>query len=322
MWRTRPFAWYDKSTNYAGTAIAATQKRELAGAIALNLKPGFLGDKQLELVAIDVGLVNFSFAKLSLPRGIYSTPVLKQWYKMDLFAWCGIPREFHPSSFAKLVNKVVFDLVYASSAPDLVLVERQRFRTMGNKNVFEHILRTNVLESMLYSSLETLQQVDPGQYSAKLIPSSPQTMVNYWAPPKTEAAVTAKQSKETRMKLVDYWLKQALLGLPSKFELSDFSSFETSELLKAKSDSRRLHDFMQIFNEHSSHKLHVSESNAKAKGDDLADSLLYGLSWIDYQRNRHALQNAIDTGNVSETLLQISACHAKEISSILDSKTP
>ncbi|CDK25092.1 unnamed protein product [Kuraishia capsulata CBS 1993] len=301
-------------------AISATQKTELASAIAHNLTPGFVGDKQIDLVAIDVGLVNFSFARLTLPHGIYSTPILQQWYKMDLFAWSKVPRDFHPSSFAKLVNKVVFDLIYGSAAPDLVIVERQRFRTMGNKNVFEHILRTNVLESMLYSSLETLQRVNPKKYCTQLVPSSPQTMVHYWAPPKTQGPVTAKQSKEMRMKLVDHWLKLALVGSKSRFRLVDSAIFQPSQLLKAKSDSRRLYDFMEIFNENNKHKISVSESSAKAKGDDLADSLLYGLSWVDYERNKHELWDAIEAGNVSERLDEITSRHFEEISSILKPK--
>ncbi|KAG7703934.1 hypothetical protein KL914_004425 [Ogataea haglerorum] len=73
---------------------------------------------------------------------------------MDLHQYTGIENEeFTPVNYSQIMGHVVRDLVYASDVPDVVVVERQRFRTMGNKNVFEHILRSNILESVLVATI-------------------------------------------------------------------------------------------------------------------------------------------------------------------------
>ncbi|KAG7865065.1 hypothetical protein KL918_004941 [Ogataea parapolymorpha] len=130
-------------------------KGELAESLGRALDQPSLLKEPFHVLAIDVGLRNFSFSRFRLETlEEHGLPSLMQWYKMDLHQYTGIENEdFTPVNYSQIMGHVVRDLVYASDVPDVVVVERQRFRTMGNKNVFEHILKSNILESILVATI-------------------------------------------------------------------------------------------------------------------------------------------------------------------------
>ncbi|KAG7887137.1 hypothetical protein KL936_004658 [Ogataea polymorpha] len=146
--------WLRRTAQNCGIAMSGT-KGELAESLGRALEQPSLLRKPFHVLAIDVGLRNFSFSRFRLETlEEHGRPLLIQWYKMDLHQYTGIENEeFTPVNYSQIMGHVVGDLVYASDVPDVVVVERQRFRTMGNKNVFEHILKSNILESILVATI-------------------------------------------------------------------------------------------------------------------------------------------------------------------------
>ncbi|KAG7815869.1 hypothetical protein KL928_005208 [Ogataea angusta] len=161
-------------------------KGELAESLGRAIEQPSVLKEPFHVLAIDVGLRNFSFSRFRLDRlDESSVPSLLQWYKMDLHQYTGIENEeFTPVNYSQIMGHVVRDLVYAGDVPDVVVVERQRFRTMGNKNVFEHILKSNILESILVATILA-------KGSCRVESQSPQKMASYWT--------SGKDSKTERM---------------------------------------------------------------------------------------------------------------------------
>ncbi|OBA15959.1 uncharacterized protein OGAPODRAFT_94377 [Ogataea polymorpha] len=214
-------------------------KGELAESLGRALEQPSLLKEPFHVLAIDVGLRNFSFSRFRLEtleeRG---RPLLVQWYKMDLHQYTGIENEeFTPVNYSQIMGHVVRDLVYASDVPDVVVVERQRFRTMGNKNVFEHILKSNILESILVATILA-------KGSCHVESQSPQKMASYWT--------GSKDSKTERMVKVARWMDVLLAGQglhEVPFALGEcYALHSPPKLPAARSPSRHLYDQMLYLN--------------------------------------------------------------------------
>ncbi|GMG17881.1 unnamed protein product [[Candida] boidinii] len=115
-------------------------------------------------------------------------PIVYQWYKMNLNQFTNNESfEFTPENYSYMINKLIFELIFPKSenttkveTPDIILIERQRFRTMGSHNIFEHILKSNILENMLYSSLNSLRLINYNNLKFQVISVNPQVMSSYW----------------------------------------------------------------------------------------------------------------------------------------------
>ncbi|KAG7842628.1 hypothetical protein KL941_005004 [Ogataea angusta] len=211
-----------------------------------------------------------------------SVPSLLQWYKMDLHQYTGIENEeFTPVNYSQIMGHVVRDLVYAGDVPDVVVVERQRFRTMGNKNVFEHILKSNILESILVATILA-------KGSCHVESQSPQKMASYWT--------SGKDSKTERMAKVARWMDVLLAEQGARevpFALGAcYAPGPPPKLPAARSPSRHLYDQMVYLNSiNSVYKIDAAES--RKKGDDVADSLLHGLCYLDFERSKARLRRLL-----------------------------
>lgn len=66
--------------------------------------------------------------------------------------------DFSPARLSQLAVDLILERLLPLR-PDIVTLERQRFRTVGGSGVFEWTLRVNSLESMLYAVLSTLRSL-------------------------------------------------------------------------------------------------------------------------------------------------------------------
>ncbi|ODV85303.1 hypothetical protein CANARDRAFT_23365 [[Candida] arabinofermentans NRRL YB-2248] len=268
------------------------------------------------LLSIDMGLKNFSFCRLEIPsfpmNGNYK-PVVKQWNKMNLNEYTGITDDrFIPTNYSGIVNKIISNLIFnpesLQTKPDLIIIERQRFRTGGHKNVQEHILKTNVLEFSLISALQTCTYLQPKKYNSKLQSVSPAAMAGYWVDYcKLRDPKIDQKSKDLRVDLVHEWLSRHLLGSPLESIISEpefiigdnFDLSETTDdlihLKKYRSNSKRVYKMVKYLNtKNKTGEIIIDDSESSEKGDDMADSLLHGLAYVHYELNRLKLIEAVN----------------------------
>ncbi|ODV94106.1 hypothetical protein PACTADRAFT_76741 [Pachysolen tannophilus NRRL Y-2460] len=316
------------------------------------------GDDNFKILSIDMGIKHFAYCKISIKKSqsFKGKPVIDEWNKMNLINWSSsvIPSgatgtlEFTPLNYSKLSNELIFELIYSNGYnPDLILIERQRFRTMGNSNVLENILKSNILENMLFSSLTTLNRYDSTKFQSLLVSSSPLTMTNYWVNYKTMAVNNGKKideninsppnnaenSKKIRIKLVSNWITNNInkdfdrtpitLNNKNLEKETATSNIHLQKILDIKSDSRKLYEFMNFLKKPHSSITNASNSNSrvvqklleKEKGDDLADCLLHGLSWFNFEKNKDTIYKTLtgDPASLIEVLNQIEKTHLREI---------
>ena len=87
---------------------------------------------------------------------------------------------FTPSGLSKVAYEVVTGLL--QHEPDVILIERQRFRSGGQAAVQEWTVRVNMLESMLWACLHTLHETKPaGTVDFPVVHAiNPASVANFW----------------------------------------------------------------------------------------------------------------------------------------------
>ncbi|CAJ2511729.1 Uu.00g073540.m01.CDS01 [Anthostomella pinea] len=89
------------------------------------------------------------------------------------------PDPFSPASLALVAVRLVRqDLLKLDPVPTHVIIERQRFRTMGRAAVPEWTLRVNMLEAMLHASLRTLREL--GLWRGEVHSVLPRRTEDFW----------------------------------------------------------------------------------------------------------------------------------------------
>jgi cruciform cutting endonuclease 1 len=187
-----------------------------------------------------------------------------------------------------------------TSWPDVILIERQRFRSGSSASILEWTIRVNMLENMLHAILHTL--APPGTVVVASV--NPKAVLAYWML-RTGAARTAKGYKET--KAFKTQLAAAILD-------SQGPKTQTTQGLKASSESKML-----LFDNLSGLKLETAPHGfdlldydsrgvaqvlgaAKVKDDDLADSFLQGLAWLEWMHGRQRLAAVVRAQGSSDNM--------------------
>jgi cruciform cutting endonuclease 1 len=187
----------------------------------------------------------------------------------------GMRESYDPAVYARRAHSFVKQIIQ-SHQPTHVLIERQRFRSGGQAAVQEWTIRVGVFEAMLYSVFRTF--MDELHYRCHVIPISPTQVNSFWLgsdPADVSKGVRhkapAKEAKKQKIALVEKVLRDTNTG-----------GFEVSLLEPAKGTASQ---FMSR-----SAKQRSSAGSRAPKLDDLSDSLLQGLAWIQWQKNRHQLE--------------------------------
>lgn len=283
-----------------------------------------INGKTFNIMAIDMGIKNFSFAKLQLDKTLpFNTPpLIKEWTKLDVNQWADVSSDasYEPSKYAELSYRVVDELIFNKDqdVPDVVLIERQRIRSAGGKNVLEWVYRVNMFESMLHATILSKRLSDPRVKDSVVVSASPQRMGLYWAPDNSDRS-TNKNSKKVRLRLVEKWLADySKDSLSNPFILPVHVTIENDDPKKSRSASKWIFETVM-----KNSRFHSGELDSKIveKGDDLVDSLLHGLSYVKWEKNRMILnmemKESIDA--VIETSDKMYLSHMKSLE-FLDSK--
>lgn len=186
---------------------------------------------------------------------------------------------FDPPTFATYAYDFVKSILDAHH-PTHVLIERQRFRSGGASAVQEWTIRVGVFEGMLHAALKTLseehglpivvQGVDPGR------------VTRYWlegrAAKGEERISSGKESKKAKIDIVGNSLASA--GAAALVDVGSGSDHGSHHGVEKMADAFLTRWQRKNGNSRSG----VAKDILKL--DDLADCLLQGVAWLNWQSKR------------------------------------
>lgn len=253
------------------------------------------------IISIDMGIRNLAYCHLTLPLDWTTThppraPTLTDWTRIAISsaqASTSPPSKeaFDPATYAQHAHTLIVSLL--RHRPNQILIERQRFRSMGGAAVQEWTLRVNMFEAMLYAVL--------GTYAARRLwagtvhPVAPGKVSKFWLgdadaepmAPATTGSASAR-TKTAKIKLVAAWLEAR-----DRFELEGPAAqmarlyLERQRRGKKSRSGRKARADADIPPEtHAGARASPEPIN---KLDDLADCLLQGMAWIRWEQNRTAI---------------------------------
>ncbi|KAM3420588.1 hypothetical protein BST61_g3850 [Cercospora zeina] len=198
---------------------------------------------------------------------------------------------FAPPQLAKTAHNLVKTLL--SHKPDVILIERQRFRSGGAAAIQEWTVRVNMLESMLWASLETIRASKLHQDAfPKILAVAPKRVAEFWlsgqqpivtssqdvfalgaAQSTTQRPARTKIEKKDKVDLVQKWVAGSLneTGTSVQFEA------QAAEVAKAFSEQNK----------------RGAKKIAGGKLDDLADCLLQASAYLQWEENKLLLRRMV-----------------------------
>lgn len=276
----------NKLSSLLGAVKAGNTKSQKCGYInsyLSQLTPYLSGSGTIDIFSIDTGIINFSWAQLTL-HTLNGRITLVNWNKLNLNDRFNLlDATTNPKNMSSLTSQLTsFILSQSPRDNPLYTIERQRLRTNSSKFITEPILNVNILEHLLFHSLTNANRF--------VMSSDPARITKFWLA--NQKQYNAKESKKLRIQIVN-----TLLSSQSNvFQLSPSLNDKLSSTASDHPGSKNKRKNHLIFD-----RLQLNESqNGKRKDDDLADSLLHGLSWSFWLRNYQHLHNEIlkDGGNL------------------------
>ncbi|MCJ1390469.1 hypothetical protein MMC18_003328 [Xylographa bjoerkii] len=242
------------------------------------------------ILSIDMGIRNLAYCQLALPArwpashtsnqaAPSALPVVEAWDRIAVAPRpASAPSEtpptkepFDPATYAPHALSLLSSLILAAapSPPTTILIERQRFRSLGSSSVQEWTLRVNMFEAMLHAVLHTLRAhriwegdvyaVEPGRVQAFWLSGEEKTGEKAEGGRVVKGPRKAKQGKEEKIRLVRRWVEEGgVVVLEGRAE-------ETGKGFVAKG------------------------KGGVGKKDDLADCLVQGMAWVRWEENRRRI---------------------------------
>lgn len=269
------------------------------------------------ILSIDMGIRNLAYCCLVLPHSGRQTepdigiPIVQDWTRIVVSkeptkpkqdkdhvlerAVRGVerpgkvqasnPKEaFDPATYSQYAYDLVTTLL-RDLKPTHILIERQRFRSMGGSAVQEWTLRVNMFEAMIYAVLKTFSE--RGFWKGNVHPIAPSKVSNFWITSKQGALKEGPGSKSTKTKTAKVELVAEWLRGGGRFELEGAAAQLGEAYLRKKTrkDSKSLVKQKKL----SEPKAQVVGQDSMEKLDDLADCLLQGTAWIEWEKNRRLI---------------------------------
>ncbi|OAF59688.1 hypothetical protein VC83_03995 [Pseudogymnoascus destructans] len=263
----------------------------------------------MRILSIDMGIRNLAYCVLDVPTDS-SLPKLVAWKRIAVSS-APVPNN-NKSELAATVEKESFEPPALSAAafkllhktllphnPTHILIERQRFRSMGSPKILEWTVRVNMLESMIYAILLTLRE--EGAWNGTVIPIAPGKVGPFWLEgeeattasleevetggsspaavmeTKTRNAKLAKAlNKGAKIDLVRNWLA---IGDRVEVDSPDVETLVMAYLDKWDKKPGGVKGKRPA-------KDSVATIEKMGKLDDLADSLLQGMAFIQWEENK------------------------------------
>lgn len=269
-------------------------------------------ESDMRILSIDMGIRNLAYCVLDVPA-LSARPSIKGWERMAVST---VPTPIPPSTAgakdAGIVEKESFEPhVLASAAyqllhntllpynPSHILIERQRFRSMGSSHILEWTIRVNMLESMIYAVLRTLQE--EGVWSGTVVPIAPGKVGPFWLEGEDQNSLIEKSisggkteslkkvrnaklakalNKGAKIDLVRNWLASG-----DKVELGSTDVVALADAYAKKWDTKPGGPKGRRAG-----KEVATTATKVGKLDDLADCFLQGMAFIQWERNKQIVR--------------------------------
>ena len=221
---------------------------------------------------------------------------------------------YAPSSLCKIA--FVLATEFLQYKPDYILIERQRFRSGGAPAIQEWTVRVNMLESMLWASLETMRhhnrtQQDQDQKFPEILEMSPRRVGMFWltrgdffptpadiaaslmAPQETIKAVETEVKKKSfekkdKIALARHWLSLSLTTADLTVDDNLAPMVASFCAPKERQSRRRSKD-----DEHDEEPEVKDTPAISGKLDDLADCLVQAVTFALWEQNRERVREYV-----------------------------
>lgn len=181
--------------------------------------------------------------------------------------------DFSPAYMAQIALNFIQTHILPQN-PTHILIERQRFRSSSSPAILDWTIRVNTLEAMIYAILAVHQS--NGVWKGELVPVAPRRVGTFLLEDNQSTAALMGSSLTTPTKVLEATKKRKieLLGrIIQERDLLQFNDPEAERIGGSIVQRARL----GAENDGNYERL--------AKADDLADCLLQGLAWLEWQRN-------------------------------------
>ena len=212
---------------------------------------------------------------------------------------------FDPSTFSKHAYNLISHLLNQhTTKPTQILVERQRFRSMGGSAVQEWTLRVNMFEAMLYAVLKTM--AEQGQWTGSVYAVAPSKIGRFWlgdgeglgedAGVDEESGEVKRgkkrpsksaRTKTAKIRVVESWVEEVLCDgqgkVKPRFGLEGYARELGEAFLRKRKGERDVKVRQEDIGGTGTGKAEIG------KLDDLADCILQGMAWVKWEENRQRI---------------------------------
>lgn len=272
-----------------------------------RLKVSEIGDLDLQRAGTGAKIDSMDVSELVSESEVESTTSA---HNVTAKPAAGLKEGFSPDLYAATAYTLITSLLSAYK-PTHILIERQRFRSGGGSAVQEWTLRVGVLEGMLYAVLYALRHERGSELAGIEVQGiEPKRVVGYWegldsdTERNSEAGVkkgrvSARGVKKAKIDLVGRWLSASIEAdlsavQDTQRELELGAAGEAKIYLEA--DRPAVHDLAGAYlrkwrGEGTRNKRLFTAGSTREVGklDDLADCLLQGVTWVEWQVMRERL---------------------------------
>jgi cruciform cutting endonuclease 1 len=245
-----------------------------------SLSPKGTEAKPNRILSIDMGIRNLAYCVLDVPAKFDSKklPTIQAWQRLAVSSppsstsepsLVAAKESFSPATLSATAYELMRNRLLLLK-PTHILIERQRFRSMGSKHILEWTVRVNMFESILYGVLCTLK--GEGIWDGSVEAIAPGKVGPFWIDEEREDKVRKAKSAKAKNKgakidLVRQWL-----------EGGDMMSLGNEEVEGVARAYRGKWDGKRVKAKEGEEKM--------GKLDDLADSLLQGMAWTRWEENK------------------------------------
>jgi cruciform cutting endonuclease 1 len=261
------------------------------------------------ILSIDMGIRNLAYCVLDvLPQtnvktsGKEKIPSIHDWRRLAVSSAPvstedGSPlvkEAFDPATLSKAAYILLRERLLPEN-PTHVLIERQRFRSMGSKHILEWTIRVNMFESILYAVLVTLKA--EGIWKGEVVAVTPMKVGPFWLGEdlvkranggveghrKERRAKSAKiQNKGLKVDLVRRWLEAGdVVGMGNDGVQNMANQY--------------MEKWDRLPGAKMAKKVDGVDEEVMGKLDDLADCLLQGMAWVSWEENKRiALKSGVE----------------------------
>jgi cruciform cutting endonuclease 1 len=298
-----------------------------------SLQHAHMPQGKTRILSVDMGIRNLAYCVIDVPANRYATNEklhVQSWRRLDLLekmrpevaiplakpsldrvadapdsvAQAVLKNSFTPSIMSKVALQVAQD--FLAHKPDIVLIERQRFRSGGGSAIQEWTVRVNTLESMLWACFETLKasQVMPKSGTFPAVHEvAPKRVASFWtASPEAHLPSTdlfAPDFALPELKASSSTAKAASTGKKEKIAvLRSWLDGSGGVSLNFSAETQKIADaFAQGIKRRKPKSDETGGADPvierETKLDDLADCVLQGAAWVRWEENRRVICESI-----------------------------